>query len=130
MGHESLIGLLAEPVRLRAFAAVVLGATSPAEVVSRTGDRLREVTAALRRLADGGLVATVDGALVARAEIFKETLREYSAQPGSAPLDPDRTRAAVLRAFVVDGRLVAIPAAQGRRRVVLEYLAAGFEPGV
>jgi hypothetical protein len=36
----------------------------------------------------------------------------------------------VLRRFLVDGRLVAIPAQRGKRLVVLDYLAALFEPGV
>ena len=33
-------------------------------------------------------------------------------------------------AFLPDGRLVSIPAAQGKRRVVLEHISAAFEPGV
>jgi hypothetical protein len=36
----------------------------------------------------------------------------------------------VLRAFMAEGRLVRIPAARGRRLVVLEHLAACFEPGL
>jgi hypothetical protein len=31
---------------------------------------------------------------------------------------------------VVDGRLVSIPAARGKRRVILEHIVAAFEPGV
>jgi hypothetical protein len=36
----------------------------------------------------------------------------------------------VLRTFIQDGRLRRIPAARGKRRVVLEHLAAAFEPGL
>jgi hypothetical protein len=36
----------------------------------------------------------------------------------------------VLRAFVRDGRIVQLPAARGKRRVLLEHIAAVFEPGV
>jgi hypothetical protein len=36
----------------------------------------------------------------------------------------------VLRRFVVDGRLVAIPANRSKRLVVLDHLAGLFEPGV
>jgi len=36
----------------------------------------------------------------------------------------------VLRAFVRDGRLTSVPAARGKRRVLLEHIAAAFEPGV
>ena len=36
----------------------------------------------------------------------------------------------VLRAFVVDDRLRSIPRRGRKRRIVLEYLASAFEPGV
>lgn len=36
---------------------------------------------------------------------------------------------ATLRAFVVDGRLVRLPAKRGRRRIVLEHVVQSFEPG-
>jgi hypothetical protein len=35
----------------------------------------------------------------------------------------------VLRNFVVDGRLTAIPVVRSKRLVVLDYLAGRFEPG-
>src|SRR6266498_3955989 len=101
MRAEVLAGLLAEPVRLRAFAAVVLGAATPSEVVTRTGLPKREVVAALRRLEQGGLVSAVDGRLAARVEVFKELVREYAQRE-----------------------------ARGKRRIVLEQVAASFEPGV
>jgi hypothetical protein len=34
-----------------------------------------------------------------------------------------------LRPFVVDGRIVAIPAKHGKRLVLLDWLAQDFEPG-
>jgi hypothetical protein len=129
MTQDVLIGLLAEPVRMRVFAAVVLGAGTPAEVAERSGATPREVAASLRRLIDGGLVATLDGALVARTEAFKEAMRGQGKRSAEA-LDPDAARDAVLRSFVVDGQLVSIPAARAKRRVVLEHIVSGFEPGV
>ncbi len=130
MPPEILIGLLAEPRRLRVFAAVVLGADSPATVVDRTGLTLREVVAALRRLADGGLVSPWPP-LTANVDALKESARTTAGtRPAPDALDPDRARAAVLARFIVDGRLVAIPAARGKRRVVLEHIVAAFEPGV
>jgi hypothetical protein len=129
---EELCGLLAEHDRLAVFAAVVLGSSSPATVAARTGLSARDTQRALRRLEHGGLVSTADGWLVAQGAAFKEAVREYAAKaPDPAgDLDPDREKAAVLRVFVRDGRLVQIPAAQGKRRIVLEHIAAGFEPGV
>jgi hypothetical protein len=129
MTPEVLIGLLAEPTRMRIFAAVVLGAGTPNDAVSQANVTIREGAEALRRLGDGGLITNVNGALVAHVEIFKETMKEYGQRPAE-PLDPDSARASVLRAFVVDGKLVTIPAAQGKRRVILEHIVAGFEPGV
>jgi hypothetical protein len=42
----------------------------------------------------------------------------------------DPATAAVLRAFVRNGRLVSLPASRSKRLVVLEHLAMTFEPGV
>ena len=39
------------------------------------------------------------------------------------PSDP------IVRRFVSSGRLVAIPARKSKRRLVLDWLAQGFEPG-
>jgi len=36
----------------------------------------------------------------------------------------------VLRVFLRDGRLTAIPARAAKRRIILEYLVCAFEPGV
>jgi hypothetical protein len=126
-----LCGLLAEPERLRVYSAVVLGADAPSSVAERTGLPARTVVAAIRRLQQGGLLTLADGRLVAEIDAFKDSVREFAPPPAEAePLDPDRQKAAVLRAFMVDGRLVQIPASHGKRLVVLEHLAACFEPGV
>jgi hypothetical protein len=126
-----LCGLLAEPERLRVYSAVVLGADVPSGVAERTGLPAHTVVVAIRRLQQGGLLSVADGRLVAEINAFKDSVREFAPPPAEAePLDPDRQKAAVLRAFMVDGRLVQIPAARGKRLVVLEHLAACFEPGV
>ncbi|MEN3306746.1 MAG: hypothetical protein V7603_2948 [Micromonosporaceae bacterium] len=131
MRPEVLCGLLAEDERIRAFAAVVLGAATPGEVAARTGLSAREAVRALGRLQQGGLVRTAGGRLVADLAAFKDAIREYGPVPvPEEPLDPDREKAAVLRAFIRDGRLVQVPVARGKRRIVLEHLAACFEPGV
>jgi hypothetical protein len=36
----------------------------------------------------------------------------------------------VLRSFVRDGRLLSMPASQGKRMVVLDHIAQSFEPGL
>jgi hypothetical protein len=131
MRPEMLCGLLAEEERLLVFAAVVLGAQTPSEVAAVTKLPARDVVSGLRRLEQGGLVETVGGKLVGSRTAFKETIREYAPESAPAePLDPDQAKASVLRAFVRDGRLVTIPAARGKRLVILEHIAACFEPGV
>lgn len=51
-------------------------------------------------------------------------------EPVAGPALGDPHTAKVLQAFVRDGRLVQIPARRGKRRIVLEFLAQEFEPGV
>lgn len=115
---------------MRAFAAVVLGASTAREVAERAALTLRESAEALRRLADGGLVTATEP-LRAHIEVFNESARTTAAsRPAPQALDPDQARAAVLRSFIVDGALVSIPAAQGKRRIVLQHICAVFEPGV
>lgn len=130
MRPGELCGLLAEPDRLAVFAAVVLGARTAEQVATATGLDARGVTAALRRLTGGELVSVTGDGLVADTGAFKRAVREAApdGSPGPA-LDPDPAREAVLRSFIQDGRLVRMPAAHGKRRVVLEHIAASFEPG-
>ena len=126
-----LCGLLAEPDRLKVYAAVVLGADLPSAVAERTGLPPRSVVAALRRLQQGGLLDVADGRFGARVDAFKDSVREYAPPAAETePLDPDRQKDAVLRTFIVDGRLVQVPAARAKRLVILEHLAACFEPGL
>ncbi len=131
MRPEALCGLLAEETRLRAYSAVVLGAVTPSEVAAASGLPAREVVRALRRLEQGGLISTTGGRLVADTAAFKEAVREYGPQSVSdEPLDPDRHRAAVLRAFIRGGRIISVPAVRSKRRILLEHIVACFEPGV
>jgi hypothetical protein len=54
MAPDVIVGLLAEPDRMRVFAAVVLGAATPSDVARRTGLAPRGGAIAMRRLADAG----------------------------------------------------------------------------
>jgi hypothetical protein len=69
-----------------------------------------------------------------RAERFQEAARAAAAA-NVAPdgeldqLNAPAAAAKVLRTFVKDGRLKSIPAAHGKRLVVLDWLAQRFEPG-
>lgn len=127
-----LAGLLAQPERLRVFAALVLGATTAAEVVAATGLDLRSVVTALSRLVDAELViAGSEGDHFVVEGAFAEAAR--AATPPRAPeasedgVSADAAR--VLRTFVRDGRLTQIPMQRSKRLVILDVLAQEFEPG-
>lgn len=131
MSAADLAGLLSEPDRLRVVAALVLGSRSPQEVAERAELDLRAVNKALTRLQSGGLVSVVDGALSLNAGAFKGAARASAQQRQAAePVSGDPGIDAVLRRFIIAGRLVSIPAARAKRRKVLEHIAMVFEPGL
>ena len=132
----ALVGLLAEDDRLKAVAALALGAATLDEVAVTAGLDARRAASALERLAAGGLVvADPDGkGLRLATDRFKaaaqaEARRRAEAEPEEAFDGVAPESAAVLRNFVSDGRLRQIPANRAKRRVVLDWLAGRFEPG-
>ncbi|MFG1888907.1 DUF2087 domain-containing protein [Micromonospora sp. NPDC049051] len=125
MTAQALAGALADDVRRKVFAAIVLGGTDAPAVAARAGLPTRQVVTALRRLVDAGLVTGGDGDLRVDTDHLREAARTPSA-PHPAGDATDR----VLRTFVRADRLVGLPAQRGRRRVVLAHVARSFEPGV
>jgi DNA-binding transcriptional ArsR family regulator len=129
----SLIATLADEDRLRALAALLpTGAARSTEgVAEQTGLTVRAARRALSRLESGGLVSRDgDGAWRPHVELLREVLA--AGRPGGEPVDhgvTDPASAAVLRAFMPHGRLETIPAARGKRLVVLDQIATVFEPG-
>jgi hypothetical protein len=121
----TLIGLLADENRLRAFAAVALGARTVAEIAERTGLDETEVQAALPRLVGSGLVAQEDGLHVSLDALRESARRRPERDRGAADASADEQR--VLRNFVVDGRLVRLPARHAQKQVVLGYVARRFD---
>jgi hypothetical protein len=128
--HATLLGMLADEDRLRAFSAVVLGAQTAADVAEATGLSQKKAVRALERLASASLV-TDDKGLTANLAPFREAARDRpSTQFDPAELGATPEQADVLRHFLTDdGRLTRIPAAHGKRLVVLDFLAQQFEPG-
>ena len=132
----TLVGLLAEPDRLRVFAAVALGATTADAVAEAAGVDRRAAVVALERLAGAGVVVEGEsGGLTVAVDRFKDAARAFSEQRRATEqkhddfgeVDPDA--AVVLRNFVRSGRLTQIPSSHSKRLVVLDWLAAKFEPG-
>jgi hypothetical protein len=131
MEAATLVGLLADPVRLKVVAALALGAGTIEEVAEASGLSLKDVALAARRLARGGLVRRDGHLLELRAERFGAAARAAAAAaPAPAPLSEDPAEDAVLSAFLRDGRLVSVPAQLSKRRTVLEHIVRVFEPGV
>jgi hypothetical protein len=127
-GPRELVALLAEPDRLRALAAVALGAATLPEVAERADLETRAAARALSRLVAGGLL---DGESGKGYRVRTEALQAAAIPPAPAAGDvpAGEPEDAVLRRFVHNGRLLAMPAARGKRLVVLDHLAGLFEPG-
>lgn len=127
----TIVGLLADPARLKVVAALALGAGTIEDVAHASGLPLRDVALAARRLARAGLVHRDGHALALHAELFGATARAAAeAAPAPPPLSGDPAENAVLTTFVRDGRLTSIPAQRSKRLVVLDHLVRVFEAGV
>jgi hypothetical protein len=131
MPAAEVVGLLADPDRLRVVAALVLGAVTTSEVAAAAGLDVRAAVTALGRLADRGLVDQDRHGWRLAEEELRASARAAAVagapedEHGGAPAEAAR----VLRAFVQGRRLTAIPTQRSKRLVVLDLLAQDFEPG-
>ncbi|MFW2381870.1 MAG: DUF2087 domain-containing protein [Acidimicrobiales bacterium] len=132
LNARSLVGLHAEPERLRIVAALVLdGPQTPTSIARRSGLELREVVEGLERLQANDLVEELDGDDVVLEAAFKMVARqEAPSAPETAYPDEPLERRRILDQCLTDGRLVHMPSKLSKRLVVLEELAHRFEPGV
>jgi hypothetical protein len=136
MTTDPLIRLFTDEGRARAFAAVVLGADTPAKVGEAAGLAPKDTAVALRRLQASGVISGGATGLSVAYGAFRERAREerFVAQGGDGAPDArsgdDRTES-VLRTFLRDGRLVRLPAQWQRKLVVIRHIAERtFESGV
>ena len=124
----TLTGLLGDEDRLRVVAAIALGARTIDDVARAGGLAPDDVRRALARLIAAGVVEDRDGLRIDLAP-FRDASRERPPRrrelPGATP-----EQARVLRNFVENGRLKALPTRASQRRLVLEYLAARFDEGI
>lgn len=118
----ALPGLLADPRRMKALAAIALGAAGDAEIALAAGLSVKEAAVARQRLAAQGLLTGPR----AGAVDYDALTRLAREQAQEAPEHPDDR----LSPFVEGGRLLSLPAQQGRRRRVLEHVVqVSFEAG-
>lgn len=127
-----LLGLLAEGDRLLVAAALLRhGPTDVLQVAERSGLDPRVAQRSLTRLTAHGLVTETDGQWELHLDVIREALRATAPPAGDDPGEGvEASKAAVLRAFVRDGRLASMPAQRTKRRVVLDHVARVFEIGV
>lgn len=129
MTPETLVRMLADEDRRRVFAAVVLGASDAPTVAAVSGLPARRSLPALRQLAEANVVATEGSSVRVRHEELRDLARKLNVTTSAD--QHNQGGDSVLRTFIRDGRLLRFPAQRGRRRVILEYIAArSFEPGV
>ena len=123
---RELLALLAEPDRLKALAAVALGARSLPDVADYAGLAPKTAAKALSRLMAGGLV---EGGPGEGYRVRDETLRAAAKPPADDAEPAEESGNEVVRRFIHKGRLLSMPAAHSKRLVVLDHLAGLFEPG-
>src|SRR5918997_2896652 len=102
----TIAGLLADPVRLKVVAALALGAGTIEEVARLADLPLKDVALAARRLGRNGLVRRDGHRLELLTDLFQAAARAAAESvPAPERLSDDPAEAAVLSAFVRDGRL-------------------------
>lgn len=123
-----IVRSLADGDRFRVVAALLLGAGQVDEIVAATGLDHRAVAVAVSRLVSVGVVERDDHGLRVAEELIRTAARASLSRPDPPP-DHPLVDASVMRAFVVDGRLTAIPSSQRKLLQVLDMLAQEFELG-
>jgi hypothetical protein len=135
---RQVVGLLADPGRLRVYAALVLAppdgpVPDPAGLAATAGVPLRETNRALARFEQAALAARDGLGWRATPENLRATTDSFGGRRDDAALEstaPDPASLPVLRGFFARGRLTHLPSQRSKRLVVLDYVAQSFEPGV
>lgn len=122
---RDLVGLLAQEDRRSAYAALVLGAVTVAEVAERTGLRSTAAAMALQKLTEGRLASHDPDRGTYRLidETFRLAVREEVRLTGRDGGDG-------AGAYFRKGRLTSIPGNAKIRNRVLTVVAESFEKGV
>jgi hypothetical protein len=128
---ERMLGLIADPNRLRVISALALGATTTTDIRDMTAMDARAIEKALARLVAGELVVRETNGVV---RLLTEELLSVARSIGEkrdreGAADSDVPGAVVLARFMKGGRLTSIPVQLSKRTIVLDYLAQNFEPG-
>ncbi len=131
---RAVLGLLGGEARRRVVAAMILGARTIGAIRISTALDDNEITRALERLVDGGLVERAgSGELQIADGVFESVARQASKlRSAVTPEDLGATgdQIVAMRNWMTeDGRLKGIPAQRAKRLPILDFLAGRFEPG-
>jgi hypothetical protein len=131
---DDILRALADPERLAIAGALALRDATATELADAAEIRVDRVRRHLNRLTSVGVVRLNDDRRSYRLD--PETLR-WAAEQVGPPRDAgialgaaNEDEEAVLRTFFRGGRLTEVPTKESKRRIVLERIAAEFEPGV
>src|SRR6266581_2094863 len=133
----SILKAVSDPSRLRILGLLAERPRTGEELSDLVGVRPPTVSHHLKRLADAGLVSAVPEQYYRVYSLRPEALREIARSldrrvlSRAARADPREESFAekVLRDFLVDGRLKAIPRQRKKREVILRHLLESFERG-
>lgn len=126
----AFLRITVDPVRLAILGTAAVGEIDAGAIAVATGVTARRVHREIGNLTQAGLL--VSGRL--DTDLLQQIASQLPRAPEAAPTvvdgpwTPDEAR--ILQTFFSGDRLTEIPAAQGKRRVVLERLAMEFEPGL
>jgi hypothetical protein len=131
---RTVLGLLGGESRRLVVASLILGAGTIADIRHATELADAEITRALERLVDGGLVERGEtGSLQIVSGVFEDVARLASKlRSAVTPEDLGATgdQIVAMRNWMTeDGRLKGIPAQRAKRLPILDFLAGRFEPG-
>lgn len=133
MDAQEYLRLTLDPDRLAILGALAARPGSADDIAERAGRDRRAALEVLAALVQSGLARHGDRGYEFDREALRAVARQLPAAPPPHPRVGYGMTAAeqdVLARFFRGERLVEIPAAHGKRRVVLERLALEFEPGV
>lgn len=123
-----LLGLLADPVRLKVVAALALGAGTVGQVASFTRMGKRPAGKAMTRLVHGGLVRRDGWEYQLLPDVLSAAVAAAAPAPDYDAIYP--TEHSVLRAYLRNGRIRAMPRPPAKRRLLLEHVVTVFEVGI
>jgi hypothetical protein len=134
---HKLVGVLADTVKLRVFAALVLAPAdgiAAEDLAGAAGVSPAEAERARINLCAIGLARDTASGYAASPEVLRDSLsalskrREEQAAKEFGTTDP--ARLSVLLNCFKDGRLTYLPEKFEKRQIVLEEIAQRFEPGL